>query len=596
MPATIVQTGTPALEFATVPRPDPSVLYDPALGAKVTWVKATEVVDSAPTAHDGTRLAVATEDPNHRFLVTLDPGSVPDTVDLTVTVDPADIRVVDTRLHLAAPAGEQYYGLGEWFDGFTQRGKVRDLRFDVSTEDDAGHNQMHVHAPAFVSTAGYGVLLDDPGPVVADMAGSGPDVTLTVVGASLHGHLMAAGDPLVTAGLVQAQAGLPPVPPDWTFGPMQWRDEDKVTCQSACGAGCDPSSTGADVVLADAQQMRTLGLPASAIWIDAPWETGFNTFAFNPVQFPDATGMISKLHALGYKVVVWASPFMDAGDDSATECGMSATDAGELYATAKDSGYLVTGSDGAPLVFPWRGTKGALVDFTNPAATQWWEGLAEGAVRAGVDGFKLDFDEYILPALAGIAVPDYYHFADGSGGLSMSSRYHARFHHAAAEALRKVNGTGGFVIGRTGNAFDAVDATAVWPGDLCNGFQQHGDPVAGSTSKFHAGGLPAALSAMVSLSASAHPYFGSDIGGYRHGAPTSEALARWIRARGPVAGDGARGRGRRSQSVGQRPLRPEPGAALPDLRAGSTPTCFPTSRSWPTRSRPPGCRWCGRRG
>ncbi len=188
----------------------------------------------------------------------------------------------------------------------------------------------------------------------------------------------------------------------------------------------------------------------------------------------------------------------------------------------------MTGSDGAPLVFPWRGTKGALVDFTNPAATQWWEGLAEGAVRAGVDGFKLDFDEYILPALAGIAVPDYYHFADGSGGLSMSSRYHARFHHAAAEALRQVNGAGGFVIGRTGNAFDAVDATAVWPGDLCNGFQQHGDKVAGSTSKFHAGGLPAALSAMVSLSASAHPYFGSDIGGYRHGAPTNEALARWI--------------------------------------------------------------------
>ena len=35
---------------------------------------------------------------------------------------------------------------------------------------------------------------------------------------------------------------------------------------------------------------RRLKLPGSLVWLDAPWESAFNDFRMNPVQFPDEMG------------------------------------------------------------------------------------------------------------------------------------------------------------------------------------------------------------------------------------------------------------------------------------------------------------------
>lgn len=519
-------TAQPALSAGIVARPDPGHLYDPVFGDDVAQETSTKVLSVTHLSGNALRLTVGSTG-SHHFLVTVSPEAVAGgRGDHAVTVEVTPARdVVQARIAFATHGGERFYGLGEWFDGFEQHGRVRDLRFDLSSATDAGQNQMHVKAPTYVSTAGYGVLLDDPGPLVADMGSTGP-VTLTVVGTSIHAHLVTAPTPVDIEATIQTIAGRPPLWPKWVFAPQQWRNEDPVTCTVACAAGCNASSTGSDVVLGDAHAMRDLDLPGSVIWLDAPWETGFNTFVPNPLQFPDAKGLVDSLHALGYQVIVWASPFMDAADDSATECGMEGANAGGVFAEAKAAGYLVTGANGKPLLFPWRSTTGALVDFTNPDAVAWWQGLLSRVVSLGVRGFKLDFDEYVVPSLGPLAFDDYYHFHDGSTANEMSSRYSALYHQAAEGALRSA-GTPGFIIARTGSAFDAPYATAVWPGDLCDGFQRHGEADAPG-GKPHAGGLPAAMNAMVSLAASAHPFFGSDVGGYKHGPPTDEALARWI--------------------------------------------------------------------
>ena len=62
-------------------------------------------------------------------------------------------------------------------------------------------------------------------------------------------------------------------------------------------------------------------------------------------------------------------------------------------------------------------------------------------------------------------------------------------------------------------------ADIVWPGDLDNDLREGlGEEV---------GGLPGAVTALVSLAASGFPSFASDTGGYRGGMPTRETLLRW---------------------------------------------------------------------
>jgi alpha-D-xyloside xylohydrolase len=378
--------------------------------------------------------------------------------------------------------------------------------------------------PSYVSTAGYGVFLDNREPLVADMASAtgGGNVHLTVVAGDLRGHLFAAATPVAAVARAQRLAGLPPLWPAWVFAPQQWRNEVNVACSVPCEQGCKATRTGQDIVLEDAREMRKRKLPGSVMWIDAPWMTAFNDFKFNPVQFPDAKKMIDELHRLGYHVVTWAAPFINSSDDRKDQCGILPPPSGGLYDEAKAKGYFVKQANGQPVAIPWRGGSGGMLDFTNPEAFAFWKSLVKRTTDLGVVGYKLDWDEYVVAAI-GLSRPD-YRFHDGSTGATQHALYHELFHKAHHDALVEAGGPG-FLIVRSGDATDARYATSVWPGDLDNDFTTHREVRGGET---HVGGLPAAVNAAVSLAASAHPHFGSDIGGFRHGSPKKEALARWI--------------------------------------------------------------------
>ena len=65
----------------------------------------------------------------------------------------------------------------------------------------------------------------------------------------------------------------------------------------------------------------------------------------------------------------------------------------------------------------------------------------------------------------------------------------------------------------------------IWPGDLAADLSLHREQVDGRVS---VGGLPAAVSAGLSLGPSGFPLFASDTGGYRHAPPDKETMARWL--------------------------------------------------------------------
>jgi alpha-glucosidase (family GH31 glycosyl hydrolase) len=131
-------------------------------------------------------------------------------------------------------------------------------------------------------------------------------------------------------------------------------------------------------------------IPVRTVMIDAPWSTRFNDFIFDRQRYPDPEGFIADLKARGYRVVVWMTSRVNSRNS-----GPSIQDSTDWYEAARDNGYLV----GDGMQIPWWRGMGGFLDYTNPAAMQWWRGMQQPVFDMGIDGWKLDGAATYLIAL-----------------------------------------------------------------------------------------------------------------------------------------------------------------------------------------------------
>jgi len=132
-------------------------------------------------------------------------------------------------------------------------------------------------------------------------------------------------------------------------------------------------------VLAMARAVREQGYPCSTITIDDRWESAFGELRFS-ADFPDPAAMVRELHGLGFRVLLWVTPFINR-------------EARTFERLSRD-GLLVRRrgppSAGAALLEWWGGTAG-LVDLTRPEGRTWYRRqLLRLMGEVGVDGFKVD--------------------------------------------------------------------------------------------------------------------------------------------------------------------------------------------------------------
>jgi alpha-glucosidase (family GH31 glycosyl hydrolase) len=188
---------------------------------------------------------------------------------------------------------------------------------------------------------------------------------------------------------------------------------------------------------------------------------------------------------------------------------------------AASSGYFVM-QGGTPFQAPGPGSGFyGLLDFTSAAAAAFWDGRAAKPVATGIDGFKLDYGEDLVPDIAGQRLG--VTLSDGETERT-ARNYPLDYHGAYRKALATTQDEGVLVV-RASTYGGAAVADIVWPGDLDNGFQHYGDSNPGGA--LYVGGLPASVVAAQTLSASGFALYGADTGGYREGMPTEEALLRW---------------------------------------------------------------------
>ena len=149
-------------------------------------------------------------------------------------------------------------------------------------------------------------------------------------------------------------------------------------------------------ILAYAKSMLDHGLPPGVFMIDDTWQHGYGEWEFDARRFRDPKGMVAKLHAMGFKVLLWMCPFvsMDSPAYRRIAFGRNPDDV-KGYPTK--GGFLVesleAGWGGVPPPAPvrWWNGRSALLDFTHPNAVNWFAEQLDRLVRDyGVDGFKFD--------------------------------------------------------------------------------------------------------------------------------------------------------------------------------------------------------------
>ena len=141
-------------------------------------------------------------------------------------------------------------------------------------------------------------------------------------------------------------------------------------------------------ILAYAKSMLDNGLPPGVLMIDDTWQYAYGTWEFDPRRFSDPKGMVKKLHAMGFKVMLWMCPFvsLDSPEFRRIEWASNPDD---VKGWPTKGGLLTDG--GKPAAVRWWNGYSALLDLTHPNANAWFTEQLDRLVRDfGVDGFKFD--------------------------------------------------------------------------------------------------------------------------------------------------------------------------------------------------------------
>jgi alpha-glucosidase (family GH31 glycosyl hydrolase) len=400
----------------------------------------------------------------------------------------------DTSLTLTAESADHLYGLGEHFLAPDQPNG--DLLGHVIAPGNevgnavtafAGGNTGNAQFPVLYahggSGASYALFLDQPQAQTWDLTGNPWHVTSGSDG--WRGYVIGGRDLLDVRRHYMDLVGHPPVPPKKMFG--LWVSE----------FGYDNWGELEDKL----RTLRAGGFPVDGFVLDLQWFGGvfrrpsrIGALTFDPTNFPDPAAEIARLRDNGVGLMPIEEPYVDRSQPA--------------YDDLDSRGYLTQACDGcAPADFTTWWGHGGMLDWTSAAAGDYWhDRKRQPLVELGVLGHWTDLGE----------PEDYSPTARYAGfpalGLFGESDVHNLYNLEWAASIQRGYARHGvparpFILSRSGTAGLARFGAAMWSGDI--------------GSNMHS--LAAQLDVQMHMSFSGIDYFGSDVGGYFHGAPDGDA-------------------------------------------------------------------------
>ncbi len=378
------------------------------------------------------------------------------------------------RGQLDVGVGEKVYGLGEHFTAFIKNGQT----VDIWNEDGGTSSEIaYKNVPFYLTNRGYGVLVNDPGPVSFEVCTEAVTrVQFSVPGQKLDYMVIGGGDMKAVLSSYTALSGRPALPPAWTFG--LWLSSSFTT------------SYDEKTVMSFVDGMAQHGIPLSVFHFDCFWmkENEWCSFEWDKDMFPDVEGLLKRLHEKDLKICVWINPYLGQKHP--------------VFDEAMEKGYLLLRENGD--VWQWdRWQAGcAVFDFTNPQAIAWYKEKLKTLMRQGVDCFKTDFGERI---------PTDVKYFDGSDPLRMHNYYTLIYNRIVFEAIQEERGLEAACLFARSATVGGQQYPVHWGGD-CNSTYP-------SMAESLRGGL--------SLGLSGFGFWSHDMGGFEGTAP-DHVYKRWL--------------------------------------------------------------------
>jgi alpha-D-xyloside xylohydrolase len=370
--------------------------------------------------------------------------------------------------------GELVYGLGERFTAFAKNGQTVEI---WNRDGGTGSEQAYKNIPFYLTNAGYGVFVNEPGRVEFEVASEKVSkVQFSVEGESLEYLLIYGPTPKEILEKYTSLTGRPALPPAWTFG--LWLTTSFTT------------NYDEKTVASFLNGMAERELPLHVFHFDCFWMRAFSwcDFEWDPEVFPDPAGMLKRMKERDLHISVWINPYI--GQQS------------KLFEEGNQGGYFLRRENGD--VWQWdKWQPGmAIVDFTNPDACRWYASKLENLLDMGVDSFKTDFGERI-PTDA------FYH--SGADPERMHNYYTLLYNECVFNVLKAQRGEGEAAVFARSATAGGQKFPVHWGGDCYSDFPSMAESLRGG----------------LSLGLCGFGFWSHDIGGFE-GMPRAEIYKRWI--------------------------------------------------------------------
>lgn len=269
-------------------------------------------------------------------------------------------------LQFSMKDGEYFWG-GSTFVG---------MKMPVSAQDffaqDLRRDCQNQGMPLFLSNQGRYLWSDAPFKITFDHG------RVTVEGAD-DLALTEAGSCLRDAYLHAMKAHFPftgKLPPKEFFETAQYNTWMEFTYYQA-----------QDKVLAYAHAIVDHGFKPGILIIDEGWHNPYGDWTFDRAKFPDPRAMVDELHALGFTVMLWVTPFVSPN-------GLKFVQSCRADYNPKDESYKKTcmrNEKGEVALVDWWNGYSAILDFENPIDREFLDSQLRALMQDyGIDGFKFD--------------------------------------------------------------------------------------------------------------------------------------------------------------------------------------------------------------
>ena len=374
---------------------------------------------------------------------------------------------------------ENYAGTGERFAGMNLKGKT----FVLENTDGLGNNSRRAYknVPFYLSSRGYGVLIMTSAHVRLSLADISTRAAQALVEDDVLDLFFIGGSSIeeIVRGY-RRLTGFPSDVPLWSYG--TWMA--KMTYFSA------------DETRTVVRKMREGHFPLDVIHLDTGWfATDWKCeWTFSSERFPDPDAYLADMRSRGVRVCLWQLPSIAKGT--------------KYYDSAKQNRYFAPpkeklealGSNFSDVEFDGN------IDFTNPAAVTWYQGLLEGLLRRGVSAIKTDFGEVIDPNADYMGLPY----------KKLHNMYSLLYQKAAFEVSRRVKGKDALIWARAG-WIGCQRYPVHWSGDCASSW----DGMAGALR----GGLHAGLSGFGFWSHDVPGFHG--LPSFMNSKPADDVYVRW---------------------------------------------------------------------